>query len=380
MQKKLQRFIGLIFLFQIFTLSMSAQSWETVKKIGGSNFERSGGIARDNDGNTYLVGEFNGDINIGSVTLTSTNNTNAFLAKLDSNGNTLWAKDFSALGFNLFNLRYGVDVDDSGNVYFTGRFSSSATLNFGNGVSLSPNVGGSFSQTFIVKFDTNGQAQWARAMSSTTSLTSYERRIQVTGAGDIFISGSYNGTFSLNNSIIFSGFTTEKAFLLKLSTAGTVVWSQEVLPSAANLVFGREVIMLPDETSVYVIGSSSSSSCFGCPVPGLQDTRVFVAEYSTQTGLLENSLFTEPTANDVSNLNGAVSDSGDVFMTFTFDEKIKVNNQIYNTLSSADVAFVRMNKDFTWDFVRVSKFCLTLLLLVTLLYKDGKCYPWWRCY
>ena len=115
MQKKLQRFIGLIFLFQIFTLSMSAQSWETVKKIGGSNFERSGGIARDNDGNTYLVGEFNGDINIGSVTLTSTNNTNAFLAKLDSNGNTLWAKDFSALGFNLFNLRYGVDVDDSGN-------------------------------------------------------------------------------------------------------------------------------------------------------------------------------------------------------------------------------------------------------------------------
>ena len=153
MQKQLKRFIGLIFLLQFFTVSTFAQSWEKVKRIGGNGFESSTAIARDNNGNTYVVGQFNGDITIGSITLTSTP-SNCFIAKLDSNGNAVWAKDFVVSGFNAFNLQYGIEVDNNGNIYFTGGFSSNGITDFGNGVILSPNTNGSFNQTFIVKYDT----------------------------------------------------------------------------------------------------------------------------------------------------------------------------------------------------------------------------------
>ena len=113
MQKQLQWVISLTLLFQIFTLSTFAQSWEKVEQISGSGFEDAGAIARDNDGNTYIIGDFDNDITIGSITLTTTATGNtAFIAKLDSNGNALWIKDFNANGFSFFNLRYGIEVDD----------------------------------------------------------------------------------------------------------------------------------------------------------------------------------------------------------------------------------------------------------------------------
>ena len=370
MQKQLKRFIGLIFLLQFFTVSTFAQSWEKVKRIGGNGFESSTAIARDNNGNTYVVGQFNGDITIGSITLTSTP-SNCFIAKLDSNGNAVWAKDFVVSGFNAFNLQYGIEVDNNGNIYFTGGFSSNGITDFGNGVILSPNTNGSFNQTFIVKYDTNGLAQWAKAMSSGSSLFSFERRLQVTGAGEIFILGSYNTTLLFNNSVTLStSSTTEKGFLLKLSTAGAVIWSKGVLPNVANYIFSKDVAILPDETSVNVAGFTASGNCFTCPGASFQDTRVFIAKYNAQTGALENSILTDPAANDVSNLNIATSDSGDIFMTLSFNSEIKINNQSYTSLNGTDAVFIRMNKNFTWDFVQVLS-SISSTTISDIIYKDG---------
>jgi len=303
MQKKIQRIIGLIFLFHCFSTSIFAQSWETVKKIGGSGFEEASSITRDNNGNTYIVGEYNGDITIGSFVLNNPNN-NAFLAKLDTNGNTLWAKSFNVAGFGFFNLRYGIEADNNGNVYFTGRFSGNNIANFGNGVTLSPNSGGSnFTQTFIAKFNTNGQAQWARAMSSTSNIFTYERRIAVTGAGDIFIGGSYNGSFQFNNITVFPSVSTEKAFLLKVSTSGNLVWSKQVLPNVATTGFGQDLVMTPDESHVYAVGSVNDGNCFSCAINGFQNSRIYVVKYDTQAGSFKDSLTSEPTVNTISNLN-----------------------------------------------------------------------------
>ena len=94
MKKKLQLFLfAVLFLTANFAI---AQTWEEVKRIGGSGFEDSDGIVRDNDGNFYITGQFNNDITFGSITLNSSTD-NIFVAKLDSNGNGIWAKSFLIL-------------------------------------------------------------------------------------------------------------------------------------------------------------------------------------------------------------------------------------------------------------------------------------------
>lgn len=54
--------------------------------------------------------------NIVSVAIT----TDIFLAKLDANGNFLWAKQLGGTGFDLGS---SLDIDASGNVFSTGFFS-----------------------------------------------------------------------------------------------------------------------------------------------------------------------------------------------------------------------------------------------------------------
>ena len=94
MKKTIPLFLLTILVFT--TNHAIAQSWEEVKRFGGSSFENPDQMTRDNDGNFYITGQFNNNITFGSIILTSTN-TSTFVAKLDSNGNGIWAKSFSTL-------------------------------------------------------------------------------------------------------------------------------------------------------------------------------------------------------------------------------------------------------------------------------------------
>ena len=54
--------------------------------------EKGRGIAVDGAGNVYVTGDFVGQVTLGSTTLTGTGSTDAFVTKLDPNGNYLWAR------------------------------------------------------------------------------------------------------------------------------------------------------------------------------------------------------------------------------------------------------------------------------------------------
>jgi len=100
---------------------------------GGSGTSEGFGIATDAAGNIYTTGAFSGKVNFNPGSGASYNLTaqgvlnaffqtleNAFVQKLDSAGNLVWAADLgtggSAVGF-------GIALDDSGDVYTTGEFS-----------------------------------------------------------------------------------------------------------------------------------------------------------------------------------------------------------------------------------------------------------------
>lgn len=95
------------------------------RRFGGTDEQRAYGIAVDGDGNVVLTGIFKGSVNFDkkpAEELTSAGDYDIFVAKLDENLNHVASKRFGALDSQEC---YGLAIDGSGNVLLTGSFEGS---------------------------------------------------------------------------------------------------------------------------------------------------------------------------------------------------------------------------------------------------------------
>ena len=100
-------------------------NWLWAKQAMGTYSNYGNDIAVDANGNSYVTGYFWGNATFGTTTLTSSGQYDIFVAKMDSNGNWLWAKQ---AGGTSYDDGYSIAVDDNGNSYVTGYFKSNATF------------------------------------------------------------------------------------------------------------------------------------------------------------------------------------------------------------------------------------------------------------
>ncbi|MBW1762653.1 MAG: SBBP repeat-containing protein, partial [Deltaproteobacteria bacterium] len=94
-------------------------------------------------GNVYLTGDTDGIL--GSA---SNGETDAFVAKLDTDGALQWAEQ---LGTGAEDWSYGIALDSEGSVHISGYTAGT----------LSGNVSMGTTDYFIAKYDNDGQYQWA---------------------------------------------------------------------------------------------------------------------------------------------------------------------------------------------------------------------------
>ncbi|NET26900.1 SBBP repeat-containing protein [Okeania sp. SIO1I7] len=185
--------------------------------IGGNGFDRGNGIAVDVAGNVYITGDttsvdfptlnaIQSDFNGGGVVF----NNDAFVTKLDQNGNVLWSTYFGGS-----NDEFGTDiaVDIAGGVYVTGNTNS---LDFLTVNALQTTYGGgSFNgDAFVTKLSSLGNSvQYSTYLGGRDEDIS--RGIAVDNNGNAFATGSTGG-FSPFPAEPIPGFadfpTTEDAF------------------------------------------------------------------------------------------------------------------------------------------------------------------------
>jgi len=133
-------------------------SW--AKSYGVFNgMEEANSITADHDGNTYITGWYtSAPFILGTCTLAVHGLWDAFVAKFDPSGNVLWAKEISG---NSDDVGMNIAVSDSGNVYVGGYFYSS-NINFGNGITLT----GGGNKGFVAKYDSLGNTKWAKKIGN----------------------------------------------------------------------------------------------------------------------------------------------------------------------------------------------------------------------
>jgi hypothetical protein len=108
------------------------------KSFGGDSMDVASGVAIDQADNIIVTGKFNGaTMVIGSIVLTKPIGqvtSDAFIFKLDPNGNVLWAKN---IGGTSLEEGKAVTTDEYDNIYLAGLFWG-ANVNFGVNTFSSP--------------------------------------------------------------------------------------------------------------------------------------------------------------------------------------------------------------------------------------------------
>lgn len=205
-------------------------------------------VCTSTTGNIYAAGTFTSLATFGTFTASSSGNEDAFVAKLDVNGNATW---FNKMGSNFPDRATSVVSDASGNAYVGGYFSG--TVAFG---SFSLTTYGS-RDLFIAKVNGTGTVQWAKQFGGAND--DFGTEVTINSAGNIYFSGGFSppstfGTFTVNSSNLAIG---------QIDGTGTVIWvSQYGEINSASLCDVFSITSDPTG-NIYTSGRFSGTSSFG---------------------------------------------------------------------------------------------------------------------
>jgi len=176
-------------------------------------------IKVDSAGSIYLTGSFRGkiDFNPGSATSfldAGSSSSNAYVAKLDTNGNFGWAKSIGEATHD----QLGVDIawDASGNVYVGGNLGGATTqLGKTTGDIVVSNPGGD--TAFLLKYATaTGNLVSARTFDASSLVTISGLAFQ---GGKITVAGAFAGAIDLDptsGKVVKSSAGDQDAFVVTL--------------------------------------------------------------------------------------------------------------------------------------------------------------------
>jgi len=243
--------------------------WARVAYGDGAPFSR--GIVVDNQGNSYIAGQFIRKLTLGAITLEpDDNNQRAFLAKLDHDGNWVWAASNEGTGTS---EARGITLEGDEHVYVTGTFAGDAVF----GSHELHTASGLNNNIFIAKTDSSGNWLW----------------VEKAGAGgnrnfglDVFVSEESNvfltGFFHQNNST-FGPFSLdavgarETIFAAKLDEDGNWLWADR---AGGTLDNNHGIRMIVDgNENIYLTGRAGRNASFGDHVlPGFGNASIFLAK------------------------------------------------------------------------------------------------------
>ena len=258
------------------------------KKMGGSQVETGACLKVDRSSNVYTIGQFKGSVDFdpgsGVMTFSAGANFDAFVQKLDSSGNFLWAKKF---GSTSDDSGRGLDVDSLSNVYITGEFMGTVDFETGPNVWAFSTPGGlNDRDVYICKLDSNGVLKWPKHIGG-TGASDLGQAICADNHANVYTTGTYMHTVDMNTGQGIALFTSENSlemFVHKLSPcdityhsvsvthcgnytspSGDHVWSgsgtyTDVVTNAAGcdsvITISLTVLPLPTRTTTVAVCSS----------------------------------------------------------------------------------------------------------------------------
>jgi len=245
-------------------------SWSV--DMGGSTSSDSAYPARvvsDANGNVLMAGRYDGVVNFGGITLSSSAYTDdVFIAKYSAAGALQWAHGFGSTGSD---VATGAAVDSSGNLVITGYFQG--TVDFGNG----PVTAAGSNSLFVAKYSAAGNWMWFDQVGN-----AFGNAVAVDGSGNVVVTGYYSGTVNFGGGSLSSINGGTDIFVAKYSSSGGYVWAKSYGGSSIDMA---KAIAVDHSGNVVVTGYYQGTANFGggsWTSAGGND--IFVAKYASADG------------------------------------------------------------------------------------------------
>lgn len=226
--------LNLFLSFLLISIVQNAQDFTWADRAGGLGMDYMSDMVTCSDGNVAMVGTYtNTVLDIDTVSLPANFYSSGFIAKLNPEGNALWAKAIIGNG-GVVDAK-GVGTDSiTGDLYIAGIYTQSVTI---GGTTL-PNYGG-FGNGFLVKYSSSGVFQWARSFIGTNAVVVND--VVADGAGNVYCTGFFRENFILNNDTLETppGLQTSDVFVTKLNASGSTIWT-EVFHSYGSISGGNQ--------------------------------------------------------------------------------------------------------------------------------------------
>jgi hypothetical protein len=233
----------------VFVASLTrAGVWQWATSAGGSSNDAARALATTAAGEIYVTGYFSETGAFGSSTLTGRGMDDAFVGKLTSGGQWLWAT--AATGTNTAYGK-GLVADPAGGVFVTGSYSGNAVF---GATQLSS--GGS-DDGFVARLTDSGQWQWVSVLAS--DYLDNIAGIALDKMGKLYVAGTFSSTIrgagfqliSRGHQDIFVGYLTPTGTWLGLVAAG------------GTAVDEVQALALAPSGEVCIGGAFSAAATFG---------------------------------------------------------------------------------------------------------------------
>ncbi|TGN11901.1 SBBP repeat-containing protein [Leptospira ilyithenensis] len=177
--------------------------WTKFLGVTGKN-TRSYAISSDSQGNVYITGITEGSLD--GQTLTGV--LDLFVIKYDSNGNKLWTRLLGASGRQAFSN--DIIITSKNNIYITGVTNGNL-----DGQTLT-----GIADLFITKYDSNGNRLWTKLLGVSNSQTRSES-ISMDSQENLYIAGETGG--NLDGQTLTG---TLDSFVAKYDSNGNKIWTR----------------------------------------------------------------------------------------------------------------------------------------------------------
>ncbi|UOG74552.1 T9SS type A sorting domain-containing protein [Hymenobacter tibetensis] len=299
-------------------------------------------IALDGAGNTIVAGNFATTLTLGTYVLTSTGNSDVFVARMNASGE--WTQAVRAGGEG-DDYIYDIVVDATGNALLAGYFGvlrgglASTTATFGTTTLTSAGN----ADLFVARL--NAAGQWTQAVRAGGPGPDYAQSIAIDSNGSAVLTGTFDNTATFGTINLTSTGSTD-VFVARLSAAGT--WTQAVRAGGAAFDSSSSLALEGNGTAV-IAGYFGGSAAFGTTLlTSAGNNDAFVARVDAAGNWIQ---VVRAGGTDGDYGGQVVLDNvGNATLTGYFRGTASFGATSLTSMGSADIFVARLNPSGEWGF------------------------------
>ncbi|QHT68052.1 hypothetical protein GXP67_16090 [Rhodocytophaga rosea] len=310
----------LIFLF--ISSIANAQEFEWVNRFPQQANDSYYKITADGKGNVFILSTFNETITLGDSTFNSNSPSNyddLFLAKYNSAGQILWARQFGGYGEDMStgeDIPVSLALDNDGNCYLSGIYSGVFKLN--NAIYNTRLVGAYHSESYVLKFNGDGQLAWARFLEGKNSAS--HKALSIDGAGNVLVAGNLWWGYTLTaNGVSITPKVNEESYLVKYNKNGDLLWLKNT--GGRNNSIVRDKAGFIYITGVYREGTTFDSISLN---PAFYNANYVFSSFIAKCDANGRALWAKPIQGkgDIESMAINIDASGNIYVMGRYDNEV----------------------------------------------------------